>query len=418
MRSLSCALALLGALVATPAEAKTTKVRHATVVAPTWTATATPTIGQLTDVEVRDGVVYVAGSDGIAALGPDGAVRWTLALPPAAFRSLDVDGAGVAFTAVSIAGLEPAKGFRAFALGSVGDVPTYEGATIGLATLDGSLTWQVASDLQSPLSPPGLSPTSVAVMRGDDMVVVDRRDGHVLGVADIKLVGEDSKFFAGFFARGHRGQPVWHDGAFYSSFYNYLIKTDASGASRETALGPLFRPFYNVTAEPVPFAGMLLAGSTGDSQKGSTYFAVDGKLETRFNEWAPDKQSGCGSIAVAGDRAVIATNFYVWAIDAKGRIQWKSVNKKGGLYPASGRGVRYERSLGYRKSAADLMVADTGHVYVATNNGGDVITVLDAATGAYVRTIDVKTPIVALGLAGDALVVATDTDVRFLPTAG
>lgn len=418
MRSFLPVLALLGALVSPPAEAKTTKVKHATVVAPAWAATATPAIGQLTDLEVRDGVVYLAGSGGLAAVTPGGDVRWTLPLDAAAFRNLDVDAAGLAFTAVSIAGIEPSKGFRAFALGSVGEVPTYEGATVGAASLDGALTWKVASDVQSPLSPPGLSPSSVAVMRGKDMVVVDRGDGHVLGTADIKIGFEDSKFFAGFFARGHRGQPVWHEGAFYASFYNYLIKTDASGGSRETALGPLFRPFYNVTAEPVPFAGMLLAGNTGDTQKGSTFFAVDGKLETRFNEFTPDKQSGCGSIAVVGDRAIVASNFYVWAIDAKGRIKWQAVNKKGGLYPSSGRGVRYERSLGHRKSAADLMVADERHVYIATSNGGDVVTVLDTATGAYVRTIDVKMPIVALGLVGDTLVVATDGDVRFLSTAG
>lgn len=421
MRALLPALVILSLLAPGLAEARTNKVRHDNLVPPAWAATAAPAVGQLTDLEVLDGVVYLAGSDGIAAVEPGGAVRWTLPLPPAAFRNLDVDAAGIAFTAVSVAGVEPASGFRAFALGSLGDVPAFKDAAIGLLSLDGKLAWQVPSDIQSPLSAPGLSPTAVAVMRGKDMIIVDRADGHTLGVADIKYVGEDSKFFAGFFAVGHRGQPVWHEGAFYSSFYGYLVKADATGGGRETALGPLFHPFYDVTTDPVPFSGMLLAANTIDPEKGNTYFAVDAKLDTRFNEATPDKSSGTGAIAVVGDRAYLASNFYVWAIDAKGREKWCSMNKKGGLTPSSGRGIRYLSGMGgvgFRKSASDLMVADTEQVYIATNNAGDVITVLDAATGAYVRTIDVKEPLVALGLTDKALVVATDHDVRFLPTGG
>lgn len=416
-------LPLLAALVLLPgiAEAKTNKVSHASLSAPVWRSQGSPAVGQVTDVEVHDGTVYVAGSDGIAAVSPAGEVRWTLALPAAAFRKIDADENGVAFTAVSVAGVEAASGFRAFALGSLGDVPTFEGASIGLVSPTGTLTWQVASEIQSPLSAPGLSPTSVAVMRGKDLIVVDRGDGHTLGVADIKYVGEDSKFFAGFFSVGHRGQPVWYDGAFYSSFYGYLIKTDASGGGRETAIGPLFHPFFDVTTDPVVFAGMLLAGNSIDPEKGNTYFGVDSKLATNFNEATPDKNSGTGSIAVVGDRAYLASNFYVWAIDPKGHVKWESVNKKGGLAPSSGRGVRYTSGMGgigFRKSATDLLAADANHVFIATNNAGDVITVLDAKTGAYVRTIDVKEPIVALALVGDALAVATDHELRFLPADG
>ncbi|MFZ5479889.1 MAG: hypothetical protein ACOZNI_24205 [Myxococcota bacterium] len=411
-------LLLAASIVAPPAEAKTNKVRHTAVVAPAWSGTVPSAVGQLTDLEVRGDVVYVAGSAGIAALSAAGEAKWTLTLPPAAFRGLHVDDGGLAFTAYTLKDVDPAKGFRAFVMGSVGDVPTYDGATIGAVTLDGALVWQVASEIQSPLSPPGLSPGSVAVMRGKDMIVVDRGDGHTLAVADLKYVGEDSKFFAGFFARGHRGQPVWWGDRFYASFYGTIVKTDGQGGGRETAFGPLFRPFYNVTCELVPFGDTLLGGSTGDSQKGNTWFAIDPKFDAKMNEWSPDKQSGCGSIAVVGERAYLASNFYVWSINAKGRVQWQSVNKKGGLYPSSARGVRYVSGLGFRKSPTDLLVADDKHVYVATDNGGDVVTVLGAGDGAYVRTIDVKAPIVALGLAGDTLVVATDGDVRFLPAGG
>lgn len=403
----------LATLAAAPAAAKTTKVKHANVVPPTWTATTASPVGQITDLEVAGDLVYVAGTAGIAALSATGETKWTLALPAASFRNLAVDDTGLAFTAYTLSGVDPAQGFRAFALGKIGDAPQYADAVVGAVTLDGALAWTTPSDVASPHSAPGLSPTSVAVMRGKDMLVVDRADGKVLANPDIKMMGEDSKFFAGFFARGYRVQPVFWKDQFWSAFYGTVIKVNADGSARETAYGPLFRPFYNVTCGLEPFGDTLLGGSTGDSQKGSTFFAVDTKFDMKVNDWSPDEQSGCGALTVAGDKAVYASNFYVWAVNGKGKVLWKSVNKKGGLYPGSGRGIRYVNYLGYRKSDPDLLVADASNVYVATDSGGDVVTVLGMEKGEYVRTIDVKTPIVALGLTTGGLVVATDSDVRF-----
>ncbi|MDP2316905.1 MAG: hypothetical protein Q8P41_28695 [Pseudomonadota bacterium] len=404
----------LGALALAPAaEAGSNKVRHTNVVPPAWTATAPSTVGQITDLEVAGGVVYVAGTTGIAALSPAGEAKWTVALPAASFRNIAADDKGVAFTSYSLAGIDPSEGFRFFVLGKLGDAPTYVDATVGSVTLDGALAWSTPSDVQSPHSAPGLSPTSIAVMRGKDMVVVDRADGHVLAKPDIKMMGEDSKFFSGFYARGYRVQPVFWEGQFYSAFYNTVIQVNPDGSARETAFGPLFRPFYNVTCGLVPFGKGLTGGSTGDTQKGNAYYAFNGKFGMLYNEWSPDKQSGCGSVTVVGERAVYASNFSVWAINSKGKTVWKSENRKGGLYPASGRGIGYVHYLGFRKSYPDLMVADPASVYIATSNDGDVITVLEMNKGKYVRTIDVKAPIVAMGLTDAGLVVATDTDVRF-----
>lgn len=413
MRASLVMLLPAAALLAAPAEAKTTKVRHTNLVPPTWTATTASPVGQITDLELAGDLVYVAGTRGIAAISPSGETKWTLELPAATFRNLAVDDKGLAFSAYTLTGVDLAHGFRAFAMGKMGDAPTYADAVVGSVTLDGTLAWSTPSDVASPHSAPGLSPTAVAVMRGKDMFIVDRADGKVLGNPDIKMVGEDSKFFAGFFSRGFRVQPVFWEGQFYSAFYGTVIKANPDGSGRETSWGPLFRPFYNVTCGLEPFGKALIGGSTGDSQKGSTYFAIDPKMDLDFNEFSPDDQSGCGVIAVGGERAVYASNFYVWAVNPKGKTVWKSVNKKGGLYPGSGRGVRYVHGLGYRKSYPDLMVADASNVYVATDNSGDVVTVLGMEKGEYVRTIDVKAPIVALGLTQSGLVVATDTEVRF-----
>lgn len=154
--------------------------------------------------------------------------------------------------------------------------------------------------------------------------------------------------------------------------------------------------------------GVAIVVEPVDSQKGSTYFALNTKFDMKFNHWSPDKQSGCGAITVTEDRAVYALNFYVWAVNTKGKTRWKSVNKKGGLYPGSGRGIGYINYLGYRKSYPELLVADDTHAHLATKNGADVVTVLEMAKGKYVRTVDVSGPIVALALVeGGGLVVAT-----------
>lgn len=416
------ALSLVSLFAAEPAWAGKNKVRHTAVEEPAYASTVAADVGQVTHMRAVDGVVYLAGEKGIAAIGADGATKWRLELPPAAFRNVEADGAGVAFTAYSVAGVEPATGFKSFVMGTLGDAPEIAGATVGAVSADGKLLWQVESDLQTALSAPGLSPSSVAVTRGRDVVAYDRGDGHELGRTPMEFVGQDSKFFAGFFAQATRGQPVLIGDAFYATFIGYLTKTDLSGNKVETSFGPLFKPFYNVTCGPEPFGDLVVFGSTGDSQKGSAFFGVKGdKMKVAFNEFSKDKISGCGSIASNESTLFMASNFHVFAMNEKGKIEWESVNKKGGLYPAGNRGVRYTKpqvmggvAMGVRKSYADMMVADEKYVYVATANGGDVVTVLDAGTGKYVRTVAVMAPIVGLALVEGKLAVATDADLRLV----
>jgi outer membrane protein assembly factor BamB len=95
------------------------------------------------------------------------------------------------------------------------------------------------------------------------------------------------------------------------------------------------------------------------------------------------------------------------------------VNKKGGLYPSANRGIRYipGSSFGTRKSYGDLLVVAGGQVYVGTDNGHDVITVLSAEDGSYVKTIDVGETLVSMAVVGDRLAVATDAGLHLLDVA-
>jgi hypothetical protein len=137
-------------------------------------------------------------------------------------------------------------------------------------------------------------------------------------------------------------------------------------------------------------------------------------MKNKWKTWSSDDQSGCGDLVVADDLVIASSNFWVMALNEKGKLEWESVNKKGGLYPSANRGIHYVGNFGARKSYGDLLVAAAGHVFVATDNGHDVITVLDASDGAYVKTIDVNETIVSMAAVGDRLAVATDAGLRLM----
>lgn len=412
---------LLTMLALAPAEAKN-KVRHDEVVAPAWVGSpADPGVGPLSGMVAAGDVLYVAGQTGVAALGPDGAVKWKVELPPVLVRNVSVDDRGVAFTGYSVAEVDLAKGLYAWAGGGgLGDVYTYRDATVGAVSLDGTLAWQIPSDDQTALSVPGLSPDAVAVMRGITMVIYDRATGRELGRDQVPMVTLGLKAAEGMLSQAPRAKPVFKDGSFYSSYMGTIWKVDAAtGTIQEKEFNAgLTSPFVDVTCGPIFVGDALAFGTTGDTNVGNAYYGLKPeKLKTDWKMASPDKISGCGAIVPSGDGgAIVASNFQVLKLNDKGKVEWESVNKKGGLYPSSYRGIRYVNSwFGVRKSWGELVVTDGSSVYVSADNSGDVVTVLDGASGAYVRTIDVKTPIVSMGVAGGKLAIATETDVRFVP---
>jgi hypothetical protein len=415
-------LALVAALALAPgvAEAGKNKVQHSNVVAPTYAGQADPGVGVVTALISAGDTFYVAGQNGVAAMGADGAVKWKVDLAPVLVRNIEVDDQGVAFTAYSIKDIDPATGFAKWAGGGLGDVLSYDKASTGVITLDGQLTWQVDSSEQTALSVPGMSAKSIAVMRGITMVVYDRADGHELGVADVDMATLGMKMVQGMLSQAPRAQPVAIGDRWYSSYMGVVWEVDASnGKLLDKSVMAGLTAYVDVTCGPVAIGDNLVFGTTGDTQTPNFYFGL--KPEKLKSDWklaSPDIQSGCGSIVPTGDGgAIVASNFFVFKLDAKkGKAVWTSVNKKGGLYPSSYRGVRYVNGwFGVRKSWGDLVVTDGKKVYVGTSNKSkDVVTVLDAATGAYVQTISVEAPIVSMAVAGGKLAIATESDVRMV----
>lgn len=409
---------LLALLVATPAHAGTTKLKPGDRTdAPTAGApVALDAIGAVTHMDIEGSVIYLAGQKGLAAVNADGTLRWTLDLGPALQRYVDADATHVAFSSYDVAGVDPGAGLKKFMLGELGDTPTFANTRVGLASADGQLVWTVDGMEQSAISPPALSKSSVGVMLGGDFAAHDRGDGHQLGSTHLKFVGENAKFFAGMFANATRMQPIVHGDNFYGSFWGYFLQTDLNGNEIRTATGKGLTAYGSITCGPVPFGELLVIGNTGDELTRNNFFAVKPGLDDKWRLASKDLESGCGSMAVAGDKLVIATNFWAFGVSPKGKEEWVTVNKKGGLYPSSNRGVRYHHGMGTLKSHGDLMAANAQKVFIATGYGSDdTITVLNAEDGERVGVWNVgSSPIVSMAIVDGKLAVATTTDLRFV----
>lgn len=417
VRSLALATLGLSLTWGDLAEAGKNKIQHTNVVDPAWSGSAVDVgVGQLTGLVQHGGVLYVAGQSGIAAVDATGAVTWKLDLPPQMLRLITVDDKGIAFTAYSVQGVDPAEGFSRWAWGKMGDVPEYSDATVGLVNTDGTLAWSVANAEQTAVSPPGLADTAIGVMGQGTFAVYGRTDGALKGSASIPMVGAKLPGVKGMLAQATRGQPAVIGDAFFATYFGTLLKVDFNGAlvEKESMVG--LTPYVDITCGPVKLGDTVIFGTTGDTNVTNMFFAMKDTMKNKWKATSPDTSSGCGSLVLDGDRVIAASNFYVSAIDEKGKVEWTSVNKKGGLYPSSYRGIRYLNSwFGIRKSYGDLVVTNGTNVFVGTDNSGDVITVLDGATGAYVKTISVKEPMVAMAIVGDKVAVATEKQLKFLP---
>ncbi len=413
---LSLVVVALGVTPAGDALAKKSKVQHKAVVAPTWAGEVDPGLGTITDLQAVDGTLFVAATRGIAALDGAGTVKWKTELPPSTVRNLTVGDGIVAWSGFSVAGVDETTGFHRFLLGSAGDAISFTGTGYGVVdAATGAATWAAESDEQSSISPPGISPVSIGIMRRGSFIALDRATGAELGRYDVKQLGMDGKLFGGIYDQAVRIQPAVTDDAFYTGLFSHLFKLDHQGNFIDKSWGNGLTAYVTITCGPIVLDDNVVFGSTGDSNIASAFFGVNAKMKGTFRTWIPDTNSGCSTAIVDGDTAIMATNFYVVELDRRGRILWESVNKKGGLYPSQMRGIRYARSFPVRKSYADLLAVDSSRIYVATDNGHDVITVLERDGGAYVQTIDVNQTISALAVVDGKLAVGAGTKVLLHP---
>jgi len=204
--------------------------------------------------------------------------------------------------------------------------------------------------------------------------------------------------------------------AFYTGLFSHLFKIDLNGNFVDKSWGNGLTPYGSVTCGPVVYQDMVLFGNSGDSDVPNMWFGVNEKMKGTAKMGSVDTNSGCSQAIVDDVGLLMVSNFTVVSIDKKLNFPWESINKKGGLYPSELRGLRYARGASpTRKAYSDLAVSDGKRIYVSSDNGHDVVTVLDRASGAYIETLDVNETIQALAPIGGKLALATGSLVKFHP---
>jgi PQQ-like domain len=397
-------------------------IQHSNVVSPQVLAAGkidTAKLGEITSMRVANGKLYVGAQKGLASLDASGKVLWEISLPEVTARMVAADAQNIAVSSYSVVGLDAAEGAKAFFLGNLGNEPKFANAVVALFTEGGKPVWAVNSPEQTALSAPALSPVSVGVGCGTSFAVFQRANGSVVAPPMADITGFLGGVVKGMVAQAVRNRPVVFKDAFYVGFFTQLGKYDFSGKqiSLQNGFG-LFSPFENITVGPVVIEDKYLVfGTDRSTGNPGALFGADAEPSKEFKEAVKDKLSDPGSLYVVGDHLFVATNFHVVRFQDDGDVDWDVVNKKGGLYPSSFRGVRYvDGNLATRKSQADLMVATDDSVFVtSTHDDKDVITVLSAKSGEYVHTLNIGKPIVELGIIGDKLAVASFDGVDFLP---
>ena len=419
------------------------KLEHATIAEPTIVATvdaATLGIGRISSVLVDGDQLVVAASEGVAVIGADGAPVWVAALPHADLRTLGADADGIAVVSQDLKDSTPSA-LLSFLGGELTKLPDHVNTTLQL--LDrrnaGAVLWTLPFDTMTRATPPALTASRVAVGDGKTLLVLNRADGTV--GASGKTVNQAGDYIAalgllsgleGVVLRGAtRTRPIWLNDGFYSTFAATFSKVDGeSGKSvfRHNTFG-LFTPFQNITAGPallgdkVVFANTAqpIPGGMSSPQPSVFMGAADGDEE--WSESVDDDRSGVGSLVVKGDRIFVATNFVVAAYDKDGDDLWTAENakKKGAVGYSKFRGVRYKGGWAARTSLGDCMAVDDRFVYVSASEGvgagsRDLITVLDAAKGKYVTSIDPKGDIIDLQLIGGNLAAVGFDQIRIIKT--
>ena len=433
------ALVILAAVLAAPI-AYADKVAHDKVVAAEVAVQVDATalrVGRISSAVERGGMLFVAGSDGVAAIGGDGVPLWVQRLPHADLRTLDADPTGVAVISQDLRDSTPTS-LDLFLGGDLAKLPDHVNTSVMLLDRKrrGAIAWTVPIMTLNRMAPPRLSAARVALSDGNSLLVLNRADGTYGGTG--KTVNEAGDYIpklqgwdAVVLRATTRNRPLHVGDGFIMGFAATLSKVDAGSGKdvwRKNTLG-LLTPFQNLTAGPVAFGDKVVLANTAQPIPGPTLispkasvFMTDADGKEEWTETIGDDRSGIGSLAVHGGMIFAATNHTLTAFDDEGDDVWElETNKKNGALNASRyRGVRYKSGWAARTGPGDCLVVDDRFVYVSSNLNAeaprDVITVIDAKEGEYVSTLDPKMPILDLLLVGDQLVVIGFEQVRFLRT--
>ena len=370
-------------------------------------------IGNFTDLEVRNNVIYVAGQSGIAAIKPDMSILWEKNLPETSIRLLDINDQNIAFSSYVYKGKE-GKTFSSFS--SLWDKQFFTDNTVGLLDLNGNLTWSTSINGQSKLSIPAIGNGLVAVSSNDSLYTFDISSGAL----KMKTYN-NMKFILGKQVKDHAtpNKPLLMSDAIYSAAPFKFEKIDYNGKIlKEKNMYGIFSQLPIMTTEPMLFDNKIFISNAPTGQRGqkdgvARLFCIKENLDKDWDEFVDLKgQSGASSLTHNSNSIFVATNFAVNAFNSKGKKLWEMNNKIG--LPLL-RGVRYSGNMGVKTSSGNFLCADENNVYLASgekvkkefmNN----IMVIDAVKGKFVKNIDIPNVIVDMHMLDKSLVVITDAN--------
>ncbi|MCU1282361.1 MAG: Serine/threonine protein kinase, partial [bacterium] len=409
---------------------------------PAWAETAwTQELGTPLHVRVDGELAFVGASNGVYALRAGGQKVWATVAAAPAKRYLTVGEGKVIVSSYSLG--EKRHGFWDR---TASDINLRENAHLtAYGAADGAPLWDLPFDAEgSKISPPVLAGGRVLVVAGARLLAVDATTGQVVWAQPI--VAE--KGLKGKWARTQaysRVAPVVVDGKVCAAALNHLAVFDlATGAlvSEDS-----FSVGY-VDASPVAMSGRCFfpKDARGDGGGKTEVWAVNlgvakkhlKKLWTEAG-FSDKKDLGIANLALGPNALYAVTNFRVKAFDpTSGKRLWETKDQP--VSPASAaHGTRTHHVGGfnftmdmsggsvYNDAPGTGFAVDAKRLFVparyqdpATKQTRDVVTALDAMSGAYLGSFDAGGAIVLdLAVAPDgALLLATDQGLRTVRTEG
>lgn len=416
------------------------EITHSKVVEPRVAVAVNPAqlqIGLPMSMAVVGQRLVVGGSEGVAMVEADGAVVWTLKLPPATARQVAADDTQVAFTSFDAGSVDRSATLANPLLGGeLGARYEFRNATVGLIDGQGQLLWSVPSAEQAKLSPPALTAKTVGVVGVKTFAVYDRADGKPVA-EPLSVYTNVFGLMDGLVSQFPSRPAVVVGDVFHLVRNNFYKRVSASGKEVESSrtVG-LMTPLEYLPAGPVALGDRVIFGNSPSdgkmpmllAAKTSGGFAWDDRMDAVVKTGMLSSASDAPmDVTVGGGNIFVATNFSVFCYSATGHQQWRARNSKGGLFPSSLRGARYignafEKKVPVPKSflSTSMLAATDERVYVATSYTGtaatpapeagasaaasdgaegsetagkagrvraDAITVLDAKNGTYIESL-------------------------------
>jgi hypothetical protein len=373
------------------------------------------TIGNFTSLKVDKGIIYVAGQSGIAALKPDLTVLWEKQLPETSIRLIEAKDGLIAYSNYVYQGR---KGQLFSSFSSLWDKVTYTDDMLGVLDLNGNEKWSSTFNGASKISFPAIGDGIVTVMSNDSLYIFDLASGALKSKTYNSM-----KFLLGKSVKDHAtpNQPLIANNAIYTASPFKFSKIDLNGKIlKQKDMYGIFSQLPVMTVAPILFQNQIFLANCPVGQRGqkdgvARLFCIKENLDKDWDEFVDangNSGSGASSLTHNSSTLFVATNFDVMAFTIKGKKVWE--NKKDIGLPLL-RGVRYSGLMGVKTSNGNFLCADDNAVYIASGKKVKKdfvqnITVLDAATGKLVKTIDVDAVVVDMAMLDNALVLINEAN--------